>query len=103
MEAPHIEDTATGHAADVEDIRRVIADAEKAFRELGRRSRRTACPSPHVRPAGLPWADSNQDVAPALPNFDCQNTIWFRQLSGLPVLAQHGQVAGEVVDRAQGD
>jgi uncharacterized protein (TIGR02246 family) len=31
MDAPHIEDTATDHAADTEDIRRVIADAEKAF------------------------------------------------------------------------
>jgi uncharacterized protein (TIGR02246 family) len=31
MDAPHIEDTVTDHAADAEDIRRVIADAEKAF------------------------------------------------------------------------
>ena len=31
MDAPHIEDTATDHAADVEEIGRAIADAEKAF------------------------------------------------------------------------
>ncbi len=31
MDAPHIEDTGTDHTADVEDIRRVIADAERAF------------------------------------------------------------------------
>ena len=31
MDAPHIEDTTTDHAADVEDVRRVIADAETAF------------------------------------------------------------------------
>jgi uncharacterized protein (TIGR02246 family) len=31
MSAPHIQDTATDHADDVEAIRRVIADAERAF------------------------------------------------------------------------
>jgi uncharacterized protein (TIGR02246 family) len=31
MDAPHVEDTGTDHARDVEDIRRVIADAERAF------------------------------------------------------------------------
>jgi uncharacterized protein (TIGR02246 family) len=31
MSAPHIEDTSTDHAADVEAIRRVVADAERAF------------------------------------------------------------------------
>ena len=31
MDAPHIEDIGTDHAADVEDIRRVIDDAETAF------------------------------------------------------------------------
>lgn len=31
MDAPHIEDTGTDHTGDVEDVRRVIADAEKAF------------------------------------------------------------------------
>ena len=33
MDAPHIEDTRTDHAGDVEEIRRVIADAEKAFND----------------------------------------------------------------------
>ena len=33
MDAPHIEDTGTDHAGDVEAIRRVIADAEKAFND----------------------------------------------------------------------
>lgn len=31
MDAPHIEDTSTDHTGDVEDVRRIIADAEKAF------------------------------------------------------------------------
>ena len=31
MEPPHIEDTGADHAEDIEDIRRVIADAERAF------------------------------------------------------------------------
>ena len=33
VDAPHIEDTGTDHAGDVEDIRRVIADAEKAVND----------------------------------------------------------------------
>ena len=33
MDAPHIEDTGTDHAGDVEEIRRVIVDAEKAFND----------------------------------------------------------------------
>lgn len=33
MVAPHIEDTSTDHTGDVEDIRRVITDAEKAFND----------------------------------------------------------------------
>lgn len=31
MDAPHIEDTGVDHTADVEDVRRVIADTERAF------------------------------------------------------------------------
>jgi uncharacterized protein (TIGR02246 family) len=33
VDAPHIEDTGTDHSGDVEEIRRVIADAEKAFND----------------------------------------------------------------------
>ncbi len=31
MDAPHIEDSTVDHADDVEDVRRVIADTERAF------------------------------------------------------------------------
>lgn len=31
MDAPHIQDTTVDHAGDVEDVRRVIADTERAF------------------------------------------------------------------------
>jgi uncharacterized protein (TIGR02246 family) len=33
VDAPHIEDTVADHAGDVEEIRRVIVDAEKAFND----------------------------------------------------------------------
>jgi uncharacterized protein (TIGR02246 family) len=33
VDAPHIEDMGTDHAGDVEEIRRVIVDAEKAFND----------------------------------------------------------------------